>query len=139
MKKDMIEQATQTLKNELSKTQKTKEVIEKMVEALNDHRIDDIGEFFENNFNWFGNFGCGTKIGLKEFQQNWQVPFQKAFSENVEKCRNGMPKSKETKCKDDSVKKRQGIRTPHRYPHPYIIFYVQCSLPVISEHTLKRM
>ena len=70
MKKDIIEQATQTLKNDLSKTQKTKEVIEKMVEALNDHRIDDIGEFFENDFNWFGNFGCGTKIGLKEFQQN---------------------------------------------------------------------
>ena len=83
MKKDMIEQATKTLKNDLSKTQKTKEVIEKMVEALNEHRIDDIGEFFENNFNWFGNFGCGTKIGLKEFQQNWQVPFQKAFSEKV--------------------------------------------------------
>ena len=83
MKKDIIEQATQTLKNDLSKTQKTKEVIEKMVEALNEHRIDDIGEFFENNFNWFGNFGCGTKIGLKEFQQNWQVPFQKAFSEKV--------------------------------------------------------
>ena len=83
MKKDIIEQATQTLNNDLSKTQKTKEVIEKMVEALNEHRIDDIGEFFENNFNWFGNFGCGTKIGLKEFQQNWQVPFQKAFSEKV--------------------------------------------------------
>ena len=60
-----------------------KEVIEKMVQALNEHRIDNIGDFFENNFNWFGNFGCGTKIGLKEFQQNWQVPFQKAFSENV--------------------------------------------------------
>ena len=82
----MIEQATQILKNDLSKTQKTKEVIEKMVEALNEHRIDDIGEFFENNFNWFGNFGCGTKIGLKEFQQNWQVPFQKAFSEKVCIC-----------------------------------------------------
>ena len=47
MKKDIIEQATQTLKNDLSKTQKTKEVIEKMVEALNEHRIDDIGEFLK--------------------------------------------------------------------------------------------
>ena len=53
MKKDIIEQAPKTLKNDLSKTQKTKEVIEKMVEALNEHRIDDIGEFFENNFNVF--------------------------------------------------------------------------------------
>ena len=50
MKKDMIEQATQTLKNDLSKTQQTKEVIEKMVVALNKHRIDDIGEFFEKKF-----------------------------------------------------------------------------------------
>ena len=53
MKRDMIEQATQTLKNDLSKTQKTKEVIEKMVEALNGHIIDDIGEFFENSFNYW--------------------------------------------------------------------------------------
>ena len=83
MEKDKIEKATYILKNDLSKTKKTKEIIEKMVEALNDHRIDDIGEFFDDNFNWFGNFGCGTKIGLKEFQQNWQIPFQKAFSEKV--------------------------------------------------------
>ena len=83
MEKDKIKKATYILKNDLSKTKKTKEIIEKMVEALNDHRIDDIGEFFDNNFNWFGNFGCGTKIGLKEFQQNWQIPFQKAFSEKV--------------------------------------------------------
>ena len=83
METDKIKKATYILKNDLSKTKKTKEIIEKMVEALNDHRIDDIGEFFDNNFNWFGNFGCGTKIGLKEFQQNWQIPFQKAFSEKV--------------------------------------------------------
>ena len=51
MKKDMIEQATQILKNDLSKTQKTKEVIEKMVQALNEYRIDDIGDFIENNLN----------------------------------------------------------------------------------------
>ena len=83
MEKDKIKKASYILKNDLSKTKKTKVIIEKMVEALNDHRIDDIGEFFDDNFNWFGNFGCGTKIGLKEFQQNWQIPFQKAFSEKV--------------------------------------------------------
>ena len=32
-----------------------------MVAALNDHRIEDIGEFFSSTFNWFGNYGCGTK------------------------------------------------------------------------------
>ena len=30
-----------------------------------------------------GNFGCGTKSGLKEFQDNWQKPFQEAFSNKV--------------------------------------------------------
>ena len=83
MEEKTIEQSTFTSSNDLSKTKITKEIIEKMVVALNDHRIDDIGEFFFNNFNWFGNYGCGTKIGLKEFQENWQVPFQKAFSEKV--------------------------------------------------------
>ena len=83
MEEKTIEQSTLTSSNDLSKTKITKEIIEKMVVALNDHRIDDIGEFFLNNFNWFGNYGCGTKLGLKEFQENWQVPFQKAFSEKV--------------------------------------------------------
>jgi predicted ester cyclase len=83
MEEKTIEQSTLTSSNDLSKTKITKEIIEKMVVALNDHRIDDIGEFFFNNFNWFGNYGCGTKIGLKEFQENWQVPFQKAFSQKV--------------------------------------------------------
>ena len=83
MKKSNIKQSIFTAENDLSKTQNTKEIIEKMVVALNDHRIDDIGEFFSDNFNWFGNYGCGTKKGLKEFQENWQVPFQKAFSDKV--------------------------------------------------------
>jgi len=83
MSNKTIQQSTLTSSNDLSKTKVTKEIIEKMVVALNDHRIADIGEFFANNFNWFGNYGCGTKKGLKEFQENWQVPFQKAFSQKV--------------------------------------------------------
>ena len=83
MNDKILQQSTLTSSNDLSKTKVTKKIIEKMVVALNDHRIADIGEFFANNFNWFGNYGCGTKIGLKEFQKNWQVPFQKAFSQKV--------------------------------------------------------
>ena len=83
MNDKILQQSTLTSSNDLSKTKVTKKIIEKMVVALNDHRIADIGEFFANNFNWFGNYGCGTKIGLKEFQENWQVPFQKAFSQKV--------------------------------------------------------
>ena len=38
-----------TKNNDLSKTEETKIVIQKMVDGLNDHRIDDIGEFFMIN------------------------------------------------------------------------------------------
>ena len=83
MKGSRPNQSELTKNNDLSKTKKTQEVIESMVDGLNDHRIEDIGEFFSENFRWMGNFGCGTKSGLKEFQDNWQKPFQKAFSDKV--------------------------------------------------------
>ena len=83
MKGSRPNQAELTKNNDLSKTKKTQEVIESMVDGLNDHRIEDIGEFFSENFRWMGNFGCGTKSGLEEFQDNWQKPFQEAFSDKV--------------------------------------------------------
>ena len=83
MKGSRPNQAELTKNNDLSKTKKTQEVIERMVDGLNDHRIEDIGEFFSRNFRWMGNFGCGTKSGLEEFQDNWQKPFQNAFSNKV--------------------------------------------------------
>ena len=77
------EQATLTKDTDLSKTDATRAVIEGMVDGLNDHRIDDIGQFFASQFRWMGNFGCGTKNGLDAFQDNWQKPFQAAFSDKV--------------------------------------------------------
>ena len=77
------EQAILSKDTDLSKTEETKATIERMVDGLNDHRIDDIGEFFSEGFRWMGNAGCGTKNGLKEFQDNWQKPFQAAFSDKV--------------------------------------------------------
>ena len=68
---------------DMSATAATRAVIEGMVDGLNDHRIDDIGDFFAQQFRWMGNFGCGTKKGLKDFQDNWQRPFQAAFSDKV--------------------------------------------------------
>ena len=82
MKKKII-QSKLTKNNNLSKTKETEKVLEKIVAALKDHSIEDIGEFFSSTFNWFGNYGCGTKKGLREFQNNWQVPFQEAFSNKV--------------------------------------------------------
>lgn len=76
-------QAELTRDTDMSKTEETRAVIEGMVDGLNDHRIDDIGEFFTEGFRWMGNAGCGTKVGLQEFQENWQRPFQAAFSDKV--------------------------------------------------------
>ncbi|MCY3879392.1 MAG: ester cyclase [Rhodobacteraceae bacterium] len=83
MKGSRPEQAALTGGTDMSRTGDTRRVIESMVDGLNDHRIDDIGEFFTENFRWMGNFGCGTKHGLKAFQENWQRPFQAAFTDKV--------------------------------------------------------
>ncbi|MEP2682928.1 MAG: ester cyclase [Sulfitobacter sp.] len=83
MKGSRPEQAVLTRDTDLSKTGETRAVIEGMVDGLNDHRIDDIGQFFAESFRWMGNRGCGTKVGLQAFQENWQRPFQAAFSEKT--------------------------------------------------------
>jgi len=83
MKGSRPEQAVLSRDTDMSKTDITRSVIEGMVDGLNDHRIDDIGEFFAAGFRWMGNQGCGTKVGLQAFQDNWQRPFQAAFSDKV--------------------------------------------------------
>jgi predicted ester cyclase len=77
------EQAVLSKDTDLDKTEATRRVIEEMVDGLNDHRIADIGEFFSESFRWMGNAGCGTKNGVREFQDNWQKPFQAAFADKV--------------------------------------------------------
>ncbi len=77
------EQGVLTRDNDLSKTAETQAVIEAMVDGLNDHQIQGMSAFFSQNFSWMGNTGCGTKKGLKAFQNNWQKPFQAAFSDKV--------------------------------------------------------
>ena len=83
MASERPEQAALTQHNDLSRTAETRRVVEGMVDGLNDHLINGIGTFFHDNFRWMGNAGCGTKNGLKEFQDNWQRPFQAAFSDKV--------------------------------------------------------
>jgi len=83
MKGARPEQGVLTRGNDLTKTAETRRVVEGMVDGLNDHVIDGIGAFFHESFRWMGNAGCGTKRGLKEFQDNWQRPFQAAFSDKV--------------------------------------------------------
>jgi predicted ester cyclase len=77
------EQAVLSRDTDMTKTAETRAVIERMVDGLNDHRIVDIDEFFSEGFRWIGNTGCGTKEGIRAFQNNWQKPFQAAFSDKV--------------------------------------------------------
>lgn len=83
MKGSRPEQAVLTDDTNMTITDATRAVIEGIVDGLNDHRVADIGEFFTDNFRWLGNQGCGTKTGLREFQDNWQKPFQAAFRDKV--------------------------------------------------------
>lgn len=76
-------QAVLTKGNDPAKRAETKAVIEAMVDGLNDHKIRGMADFFAPDFRWMGNQGCGTKNGLREFQENWQKPFQAAFSDKV--------------------------------------------------------
>ena len=55
-------QAALSRDTDLSKTDETRRVIETMVDGLNDHRIDDMGEFFAETFRWMGNYGCRPSL-----------------------------------------------------------------------------
>lgn len=83
MKGARPDQAALTRDNDLSCSADTQRVVEAMVDGLNDHDIEGMGRFFAPEFRWMGNAGCGTKYGLREFQDNWQRPFQAAFSDKV--------------------------------------------------------
>ena len=83
MKGSRPEQAILTKDNDLTKTKETNATVNAMVDGLNDHDIESMNRFFSETFRWIGNAGCGSKFGLKEFQDNWQRPFQAAFSDKV--------------------------------------------------------
>lgn len=83
MKGSRPEQAVLTKDTDMAKTEATRAVIEGMADGLNDHRIDEFGPFFTDGFRWLGNYGCGTRTGLQQFRQNWQRPFQAAFSDKA--------------------------------------------------------
>ena len=83
MKGSRPEQALLSRDTDMSRTAETRAVMEAMVDGLNDHRVHDMHEFFAESFRWMGNAGCGTKTGLREFQDNWQKPFQAAFADKV--------------------------------------------------------
>ena len=54
-------QALLSRDTDMSKTEETRRVIEGMIDGLNEHRIDDIGEFFTDDFVWRGNQGSSPR------------------------------------------------------------------------------
>lgn len=66
--------------DQVKKSQATLAAIKAMEEALaaNSNTMED---HFHENFRWMGNQGSGTKNGLKEFRNNWQLPLRAAFTD----------------------------------------------------------
>lgn len=58
---------------------KSKQLVKRMIEALNDHVIEGQDAFWAEKMKWRGPAGAGLKRGLKHFQEGWQRPFLKAF------------------------------------------------------------
>lgn len=61
--------------NEIS----AKEVVQRMVAALNQHVINGQEAFWKTDAVWRGPAGAGVKKNLKHFQEGWQRPFLNAF------------------------------------------------------------
>ena len=61
------------------KSADSKQVIARMVDALNDHVIDGQEAFWAPDAPWRGPAGAGVKPNLKAFQNGWQRHFLNAF------------------------------------------------------------
>ncbi|MGW2339556.1 ester cyclase [Streptomyces sp. NPDC001661] len=55
------------------------QLVEKMVNALNDHVIAGQEEFWSKDMKWYGPAGIGTKPSLKAFQEEHQKAFLHGF------------------------------------------------------------
>lgn len=53
----------------------------KRMEAALGEGSNDMGAHFHADFRWMGNYGCGTKQGVEEFRNNWQLPLRAAFTD----------------------------------------------------------
>ncbi|MEE4216060.1 MAG: ester cyclase [Xanthomonadales bacterium] len=63
----------------MSSGAESKEVIRRMVAALNEHVIEGQEKYWKKGSSWNGPAGAGVKETLKHFQEGWQRPFLKAF------------------------------------------------------------
>ena len=59
--------------------EKNKELVDRMIKALNEHVIEGMEEYWAEDMVWYGPAGIGTLYGVKGFQDGQQRPFLKAF------------------------------------------------------------
>ncbi len=62
-------------------TSESKDLVARMIAALNEHVIEGQEEFWTDDMIWRGPAGIGTKDSLKRFQDEHQRPFLHAFSD----------------------------------------------------------
>ena len=62
-------------------TSESKDLVARMIAALNEHVIEGQEEFWTDDMIWCGPAGIGTKDSLKRFQDEHQRPFLHAFSD----------------------------------------------------------
>ncbi|UCH25684.1 MAG: ester cyclase [Trueperaceae bacterium] len=65
------------------RTRNSKQIVARMVDALNDHVIEGQEEFWHEDMHWYGPAGIGAKMSLKAFQDEHQRPFLHAFPDKV--------------------------------------------------------
>jgi predicted ester cyclase len=63
-------------------TEASRHVILRMEQALAAN-ANDMETYFHEDFRWIGNQGCGTKLGLAAFRNNWQLPLRAGFTERT--------------------------------------------------------
>lgn len=68
----------------LDQSNETLAIIHRMEEALGANE-NDMSRYFHEDFRWVGNYGCGTKAGVKAFRENWQLPLRAAFTDRTYK------------------------------------------------------
>ncbi|MEZ4632896.1 MAG: ester cyclase [Deinococcales bacterium] len=64
-------------------SQKSKDLVNRMVNGLNDHVIEGMETYWHQDMHWYGPAGIGHKLSLKAFQEEHQRPFLQAFPDKT--------------------------------------------------------
>ena len=86
-----------TPQEHIDQSNETMAIIHRMEEALGANE-DDMSLYFHEDFRWMGNYGCGTKEGVKAFRENWQLPLRAALTDRIYKTQKFMAEGEWASC-----------------------------------------